>query len=356
MRQKDTMTIHFSKPWIALPLMLLPFLLAACQATGGQTAVDGTSSVADNSLAEEAEPEVLEVDLVLGPGNFDLTDPLVGLDELASYKATLTVIFDGSQDGQPYQWSSTYILLNTKEPQARLLTIENSGDLAPAEPDFMAEADGAAYETDPEGNCSADRIDVENSRIDWQNPAGLLDGLLGAEEAGQETMNEVAADHYTFDERALREYGFSETDGEIWVATDGGYLLKYQRATTGNVDYFHNGIEGTVTWDYQLTEIDQPLELVFPEGCRVDAPLMADAFDVLNLPGWLLFNTASSVADTAAFYQEQLPALGWTLTLQPIIAETAIFEYIQGEQTLSLIISPGGAGTRVDISLGTVEQ
>lgn len=343
------MTNHYSKRWALLVSILLTFLLAACEATSGQTRADGTS-------AADTEPEEIEVDLVLGPGDFDLTDPSVGLDALSSYKATLTVMFDGSKDGQPYQWSSTYILLNTKEPLARLLTIERSGDLSPAEPAFMAEADGAAYETGPEGSCSADSIDVENSRIDWQHPAGMLDGLLGAEETGQETLNRMTADHYTFDERALREYGLAETNGEIWVATDGSYILKYQRITSGNADYFHQGIEGTVTWDYELTEIDQPLELVFPEGCRVDAPLMSNAFNVLNLPGWLGYNTSASVAEAAAFYQEQLPGLGWSPLLQPIIGDTAILEFTQGDQTMSLIISLGDAGTRVDILLSNSEE
>jgi hypothetical protein len=350
------MTIYYFKPWIALPLMLIPILLAACQSTSGQTGADGTSPAADTTSAEQTAPEILEVDLVLGPGNFDLADPSVGLEALSSYKSTLTVIFDGSQAGQPYQWSSNYILLNTKEPSARLLTIENSGDLAPAEPAFLAEADGAAYETDPEGICSADLIDVENSQIDRRHPAGMLDGLLGAEEAGQETMNGVAANHYTFDERALLLSGRAESSGEVWVAADGGYILKYLLTTTGDANNFGEGMEGTVTWEYQLTEINQPLELVFPEGCRVDAPLMADAFDVLNLPGWLGYNTPASIAEAAAFYQEQLPGLGWTPTLQPIFADTAILEYAQGDETLSLIISPGEAGTRVDILLGAIEE
>lgn len=332
------------------PVLICVILLAACQPTAG-----GPPSLPGTSPAEEAGP--IDVELVLGPGNFDLIDPNVGLADLSSYKATLTVTFDGSQNGEPFQWASAYTMLHIKEPLARLLTIENSGDLSPDEPAVMAEADGAAYEIGPDGKCTADNIDPDSSLIDWLQPAGLLGGLLGAEEAGQETVEGVAADHYIFDERAMAEFGLAETDGEIWVATEGSYVLRYQRTTTGNTDYFHQGIEGIVIWDYELTDIDQPLELIFPEGCRVEAPPLPDATNLMNLPGWLSFDTAVSVAEAAAFYQEQLPGLGWTQLSEPVFSDaSAVLEYTQGDQTMNVLIATGDAGTDVDILVTIPEQ
>jgi hypothetical protein len=292
--------------------------------------------------------------MVLGPGSFDLPDPRAGLAELSSYTGTLTLSFEGTEAGQPQPWSSTYVVLHTREPAAILLTIEHSETISAADPVFLGEVDGTAFEIGGDGICIAHAMDVENSLVTRQEPAALLDGLLGAEEAGQETISGVGAHHYTFDERALVLYGLAESTGEIWVASDGGYILKYLRTTTGDADYFGEGIEGTMSWEYALTDINLPVALDLPQAClgiMVSAPRLPDASNVLNLPGWLAYDTSSDVAEAAAFYQEQLPGLGWTPTREPMIGDTAILEYTQGDQTLSLMISADEATTRVNILL-----
>jgi hypothetical protein len=84
----------------------------------------------------------------------------------------------------------------------------------------------------------------------------------------------------------------------------------------------------------------------------VDAPLLPDATNVLNVPSLLAYDTASSSTDAAAFYQEQLPVLGWTLTGEPAIAETTGFlSFEQGDQEITVIITVGAQGTNVQILL-----
>jgi len=334
----------FPKPWTMLRLILIPmFLLAACQAK------------TDGSSATTQEPELLsvEADVVFGSGPFNFPDTRAGLADQSSYKATLIMSFDGTRDGQPSQWSKTYVMHTTKEPATLQLTIEKTGDLINPDPVFMAEMDGAAYERRGEDACTAIVIEEGNSLSERLEPAGFLSGVIGAEEAGAETVNDVASDKYAFDERAFGQSGLAQSTGEMWVASEGGYIVKYLMTTTGNADYFGEGIEGTLMWDYELTDVNRPVTIELPADCpagMIDAPLLPDATNVSNVPSMLAYDTASSLSDAAAFYQQQLPDLGWQASGEPAVTETtALLEFTQGDQSMTIIITAGDGGTKVHI-------
>ena len=296
-------------------------------------------------------------DLAFGPGSFNLTEPEVGLADLASYKATLTLSFTGTQDGKAQRWSKTYSMLTTKEPADRQLTIEKAGDFPDPGQVFMAEAAGAAYERLGTAACMATVIDPGNSLGVQMEPAGFLMGVTGAEAAGSETVNGVAADHFTFDDRGVGLQDIAKATGEMWVATNGGYIVKYVLTIVGDADYFGTGIEGTLTLDYELTELNKPVSLTLPADCpagMVNAPQLPDASNLQSVPGLQSYDTSSSVADAAAFYQKQILDLGWTLPSGPAINDTtAIMDFANGNQTMTVIITTGDTGTKVLIELGS---
>ena len=302
-----------------------------------------------------SEELIVEGDMVYGPGDFIFPDTRAGLSDLTSYKATLNVSFDGSRAGSAEQWSRIYIMLTSKEPAARQLTIEKSGNLPDPGSIFMAEMGGVTYERLGENPCTANLTEQGNALGERMEPAGFLTGVHGAETAGNDTVNGAAANHYTFDERAFGQLEVVQSTGEVWVASEGGYIVKYVVTTTGNEDYFGNGIEGSLTLDYELTDINAPVTFNLPEDCPaglVDAPLLPDASNVINLPGVLTYETSTGLAEAAAFYQEQIPGLGWISLDEPGITETTAFlEYRQGDQNLTVILSTEAGVTTVYILL-----
>jgi len=343
-----------SKRWTSILLALIPIWISlACITITGGTSPDSQ---------ESQEPSVftVEADVVFGPGPFIFPDPKAGLADLVSYKATLTRSFDGTRDGQARKWSQTYIMLASKELAARQLTVEKTGDLNNLDPIFLAESGGAAYELATENACIANVIDPENSTIERLDPTGYLSSVVGAEEAGSETVNDTAANHYTFDERAFGQLGLAKSTGEMWVASEGGYIVKYLVTTEGNADYFGEGIEGTLTLDYELTEVNQLPAIELPADCpagMVDAPLLPDAVNVLKMPSVIAFDTASSLADAAAFYQEQIPPLGWTMASELMITDTsALLNFAQGNQEMRVLFNAVDGGTKVHIVLGRVQE
>lgn len=332
-----------SKPWPLVLLIILPLLvLSACSSGAG---------------GPPLEPEA---DLVYGPGDFIFPETNAGLADLSSYKATLTLTFDGTRGGQAEHRTETYVMVSTKEPAARHLLIVTAGAVPELEPVFLAEEDGAAYEQRGENACSATAIDPENSLIDGLAPAGLLTPVIGAEEAGSETVNDVPSTHYTFDERAFGLIGLASSTGEMWVASEGGYIVRYVVTTEGEAAYFGEGIEGTLTWDYELTDVNQPVSFALPADCpagMVNAPLLPDATNILNMPSILTYDTASNITDAAAFYREQIPNLGWTLIGEPGVTETsALMEFTQGNQTMTVIITTDAVVTTVNILLEKVQE
>jgi hypothetical protein len=237
------------------------------------------------------------------------------------------------------------------------LTIEKTGDLSDLDPVFLAEAGGAAYERRGAQACSATVAEEGYSLAERLEPAGLLNGVIGAQAAGGDTVNGVAVQHFTFDQRALGQQGIAKSTGEMWVASDGAYIVKYILTTEADADYFGEGIQGTLTWGYQLTDVDPEITFTLPDDCpagMVDAPLLPDASNVLNMPSVLAYDTSTSLTDAVAFYQEQIPNLGWTLLGEPTITETLVLMDLRRNSEMT-IIRPA-QGTTVDILLAEYQK
>src|SRR5262249_1994617 len=148
--------------------------------------------------------------------------------------------------------------------------------------------------------------------------------------------------HYTFDERALGLAGRAKATGEVWVATKGGYVVKYMLTLNGQADYFGEGSDGTLTWTYDVTNVGKAAAITLPKDCPagfIDAPLMQDAQNVEQLPGATLYTTPSTVKQVADFYQKQLPAAGWKLNGKPSITDkSGSLSFKQGKLQLTVLI------------------
>jgi hypothetical protein len=334
-----------------LLLILVPaFIVSGCQPSQPAASASPVPPVAEKTF---------EAHVVLGSGPFTLPDTTAGLADLSSYTSTLTLSLDGTKAGQPNKWSKTYVMLASKEPAARQLTIEKTGDLPDINPVFMAEMDGAAYERRGQSACAANAIVGGNSLAEQMEPAGFLGSVFGADEAGSATVNGVKASHYTFDEHALGQMNGAKSTGEVWVADKGGYVVKYLLTTKATADYFGSATEGTLTWDYELTNLNKPVTIKLPADCppgMVDAPQLPDATNVVSVPGALTFDTSMGLADVAAFYQKKLPALGWKLVGQPTTNDTsALVDFTQKNKSLRVIILMKKGVTSVDIEAGAVQ-
>jgi hypothetical protein len=204
------------------------------------------------------------------------------------------------------------------------------------------------YERQPDGMCAIEEI-AEEGALAWE-PASVLPVVIGAEEAGQEDINGLATTRYTFDQRATTYAQDTTAQGEVWFADESGVVVKYSLTVEGALG---EGVEGTLTWDYIL---DPEPTVELPSDCGivlVDAPLMDDASDILRGPGTTSFKTQSTPQEIAAFYQEQLPALSWEISGEPLLEDDhVVLKFARGDEILSVLVVVKETGTEVMLLQG----
>jgi hypothetical protein len=297
-------------------------------------------------------PEVL--DITFGSGPFRLTDPEIGLSDLASYRATLTITFDGTSAGSASQWSHTYTLVTMRSPAARALTVEPPD---PALPPYIVWNGGAVYERLDDGSCVPTSAKSAAYLEQASEPASFLSAVIGADPAGTEKIDGIATKRYTFDENALGAAGIASAKGEVWVASDGGYVVRYRLTVTNSAGYLGDGIAGTMTWDYQLSDVNQPQSIEVPADCLPSAvltvPLPTDAADVVQEPGYTIFTSQSSPAKIAAFYQDKLSVVGAN-SIPPLLFDNgnAMYGFTwDGQPVMMMAVN---AGNRVMVEVMAV--
>lgn len=255
-------------------------------------------------------------------GNQNLTNPAVGLEGLTSYQAVLTVGFNGTEQNAASQWTTTYTLSTDTASGTRLLSVAATGVDPNSSLDgwFGGTYHGMLLSRDgTESSCEAARIDSGSSPASL-DVAAFLPLVTGASATGTEVVAGISAQHFTFSQAAVGFPGKATVKGDMWLAASGGYLVKYQLQLQGGSDVFGQGMNGTMTWDYQLNNVNSALQITLPDNCPaglIDAPAM-DGAELLNdEPGLLEFNAAASLADVAAYYEKQLPTLGYTVLFKP---------------------------------------
>jgi hypothetical protein len=327
-----------------LVLVLLAVSQACSPSAGGGQPTPGQSEV------------TVSKDITWGPGPFSYPDPRTGLADLTSYGSKLTASFSGTRDGSTETWSRTYSMLAANEPLARQWHIESSSNGSAPEVIFHAESNGMDYEKHGDAACVARTSDPTLLLSDHLELTSFLDAVIGAEEVGSETVNEIEATHYTFDQRALGQDGLTEANGELWVAVDGGYLVKYLLTSKAGPDFFGKGLDGTLTVDYELTAPNAPVEISLPDDCPpglIAAPTLPDATDISSLPGVLSFHSSTSIADAAAFYQKELPPLGWIDGGDAAISDTSTaLTFTKEGQAMIVTIDAADQGSTVTIFVG----
>ncbi|MEW6093644.1 MAG: hypothetical protein AB1531_06740 [Chloroflexota bacterium] len=345
---------HNQKIGVVITLSFLSLIVLACTCStlNGTGGTGGDDVTFDDVTTPAPIPESY---FDFGTGPIDLDDPTVGLADLSSYRAVLTLNFDGQRNGEAEQWSRTFEMTVSQQGTVFHQIVVTATGQANGEPltgRYLAETAGSRYEQAEGADCEATVIAEGKTPLAeiWE-PARMLSPLRGADDSGPAEINGLAANHYNFDARAQGLSGLGSGTGEAWVASSGGYVLRYTFRFDGSEEYFGEGegVTGTLTWDYQLLDINLPVSLAIPEGCpygRVDAPQMNDAAEIDEIPGITTYKTAATVEEVIAFYGEQLPGAGWELRSEPSAStDGGAATFVRGESQLTILAIPNDVGS-----------
>jgi hypothetical protein len=178
---------------------------------------------------------------------------------------------------------------------------------------LIGSVDEALYfQPDSETPCTVNWGTTASGPSEFQL-AFLLSPVTTAKFQEEQDMDGIATRHYTFDAASLSLADDITANGEIWIANDGGYVVKYVLDISGAESYFGPGAQGTQHMEYLLSEVGTNPEVVYPNGCKpvLDLPAMDDATDLIRLPELLGYNTNGTAEVIFAFYEEKLIPLGW---------------------------------------------
>jgi hypothetical protein len=358
---------------LAVLVLALAALACGIGGGGGQTSEEATAEPAPSggetgevSTSEEEAPPApasTEQDLTLST----LTE---GLAALKSYKSTFTVQFVGKDEqGQPVDGSLVTQEEFTQEPRAQRVAITSSGfsqgQVEQSGTFEMITIGDTSYmvtqDEDGERSCVAMSSDEDTQPEQGLFSPDVMGGVSGAKYVGEETVNGLRAKHYTWKEGSLGALGFASAEGEVWVAVDGEYVVKYTAEATGKGMLFGTTEEeGTVTIEYNLTEVNGSFQIEPPADCEApatDIPIMPDAQEKSAFGEMVTYTSASAFADVVAFYKTEMPNSGWQPSGEPAEMEGfATLEFTKDGRTAQVMVSYDEEEQVTDVIITTDEE
>lgn len=209
------------------------------------------------------------------------------------------------------------------------------------------------------GGCitsSGQDLMQDNPFADMLDPNGFLDNLDNAQYQGEETINDIRTLHYTFDATALTvatTEGVEDAEGNLYIAKDGGYMVRLVMDVRGVKDLLATGSNdtGDMHMEYNLSDVNEPVELAPPPECEGQAngdtgyPMPDDAYEVSSLSGLVSYKTALTADEVTTFYEDALTADGWMKDEDSSFAGggSALLSFTRGSETLSVTINPDEA-------------
>ncbi|MGB7539924.1 MAG: hypothetical protein WBM17_15380 [Anaerolineales bacterium] len=245
-----------------------------------------------------------------------VADPASGLDALNHYRASLTKSIAAETADGPVERTDRLSLAVWRKEKAVFETVNVEDGEGGSSEISLGRVDKAGYVL--LGGDTACQVfwDEDNVQIDEAAMSAYLYPLKSGSAAGEETVAGIAAHVYDLNSDSLGVDGV-KASGKAWLAAKGGYILKYHLELEGSDALFGKGANGTLTLDYELSEVNSEDPVAYPGDCQpvlTDIPAMDDARDVQRLPAGLYYATSSTPDQAQSFYKKYFSAQGWEET------------------------------------------
>jgi hypothetical protein len=326
----------------------------AAEAPAATAAPTATTAPAAEA-AEPAEEEVLSLD-----------DRTSGLEDLKSYRLTWRSEWTAEGATEPaftWEWQQAVV----KDPPASHLmwrTASATEDASLSEIWRIGDTTYMRIGQDPESAQCLALTQQDSQDDDTFNPT-TLGGLSDAKFVGREDVNGIPARKYAYDKLGFALFGADDLTGLVWVADDGGYIVKEELSWQGGAGPFASlatteDAKGAGKWTWELSDVNRPITIAPPEDCVSGAdlgiPVMSDAAMQMQSPMGMNYTTPSPVEAVKKFYQEEMPKAGWKAEGEPMDfgAEMAQLAYTKDGKTAQIMITADSdsGGSAVIIVVG----
>jgi hypothetical protein len=386
--------------WIILTAILLVALTTSLAACGGDDAADDTGAAEPAEVVQEPSdtPAPPPTDTPVPPTNTppppptdtplpppteaaeepaeepegdegDLDLAMLGqAEDLDSFRSTMVLSWFGTTaDGTEVSESMRIDVEFVREPPAQHVTI--SGDF-PGMEDMGLGGEEALemYVVDNTMHMnlfgSWVQMPAEEGGLDAEDMAfvateEMLDGLEDTNYEGTTDYNGIEVEHYSFDESSFsaenmpEEMNIEEATGNIFIAKEGGYLVHMDMVMSGaNLDLpAGEGEEmlqnGSMELTVDLTDINQPIDIVLPEEALasgeppddIPVPDNAEELQIVDFMGMITYLSPLAPEEVADYYIAEMPNNGWTQVSLDQMQGMHSLEYSKGDRTASILIT-----------------
>jgi hypothetical protein len=324
----------------ATVFLILLLLVLACQVF---------SNAPTSESGANQQPEGTDL------AGYFLPDPAVGLDGLQSYTQMLSISFSGTQDGKTVEFTDVYEQELNREINTQF-TYSTTTNAEGTQKTVFGNAGEAYYSKSGDEKCHIS-WGARAGNVEPFLPATFLPSLLAANEGGAEEVNGVQSQGYTFDAASLGYPSGTKVEGQVWLAAEGGYVVKYSMHIQDEGAFFGEGTKGEQSYEYELDQVNALSEPELPEGCLpvlTDFPAMADATDIQRLPEVLAYTSSSDISQVQSFYEQSLQDQGWTLSSSHPLSDggtTLIFLRAEDSKIAYITLQPAGTNVWVTVKV-----
>jgi hypothetical protein len=304
-----------------------------------------------------------------GPQSLNLEDGLLFTPpNVNSYRLSMDYSFSGvDANGNPLEGDMEIKADFIKEPSASRMFMEGAGAFAEgmSGPMEMVETGGSFYLYSDEFGCMSARSGESFNPMD--DLLNDVDDLLG--EAQRVYPDEVinGMDTYVYEITEENIVPDTTTDlqieelttAKVYVSKEYDTVVRVYMEGYGRSDVLTEDetAEGTVIYDVNFYDLDAAFTIEAPEGCGGAAggetpypvPEDSDVSIVMQVEGIFAYETSMSPADVLAFYEEELPALGYTINASSAFGDAATMELTgpDGESIIAFFATAEGQPTTV---------
>ncbi len=333
------------KPYLLLVLLLLFSLGCALTQMSANTA----RSAADPAQHQPAPPAAAQ------PGDLRL-DPAAG--GLPAFSMQFQASFSG-KDGQDQPIQSALLLAEEMDaPQSarHLLARTDTGGQPPASLDIYQLA-GDRYlvstELGSQPGCSLLSADSPAQAV--LRPADIILWLRPGDLIRQgESVGNVPADHYGLAGLSLGVGQAGASGGDVWVAQQGGYVLRASGWAEGAITLTGQPGSGRLEWNYTL-DVASPVNIALPDDCRglqsPDLPFPPNAAGISQHGSQIVFTSPLQPAELLDFYHTVLPQQGWNIDNESGSGALFTMDASKEGRAVQVLVEAQGASSQVTISL-----
>lgn len=366
---------------VCIPLATLAAIAGAALIT---LATSPISARADTTAAPHDTSTQADVSQAISK-TVTLETLYANLDKLKSYRARTTWSFDGKlANGKPLTFS--LMVSQTAMPSVKRMYQVTAISQMVTSPDKPAYTMFETY--DIEGATYVSSTLMQADKICRQVPA--LTGLFGPGEVAisskemqslpvtrlikqGERVNGILTDQYAIDTTRVFTQGAKSSSGSLWVARDGGYIVKLtlqaqgdgrlfadpepQSNGTNGTDASEQPVEGKLNMEYVVSDVNAVKAIELPAACPPagkvadDIPLPKSATNVFTQEGTTMFQSDDKPEALVDFFKQALPAKGWKASASQSFGSFLQMAFTQGKRKLDITImkNPAGKGTMVVI-------